>query len=205
MLSSYCVHCHIYQAPDLVVVDQPGCVTLAYFAQWSEIHAPYVVMKVQSLGWSEQFLILLLSTRLVDRSETRNSLVIGTTIQVTTVRGHKCSAFHGTTVTTFYWHQVLNVRPWYVHENYPLYSLFPTHSCGAILTDAPNQSLFGLASTRCDLFCIPNVTAWLGLSWPWIPCRDHSHDLVSKFSKQSSLQGFCHIIADHVSSRTPDQ
>ena len=68
-----------------------------------------------------------LSTRLVDRSEMRNSLVIGTTIQVTTVRGHKCSAFHGTTVTTFYWHQVLNIRPWYVHENYPQYSLFPTN------------------------------------------------------------------------------
>jgi hypothetical protein len=29
--------CHNYQASDLVVVDQPGCVTQANFAQWSEI------------------------------------------------------------------------------------------------------------------------------------------------------------------------
>ena len=57
----------------------------------------------------------------------RNSLVIGTTIQVTTVRGHKCSAFHGTTVTTFYWHQVLNVRPWYVHENYSVLTIPNTY------------------------------------------------------------------------------
>ena len=43
VLSSYSIHCHNYQAPALVVVDQPGWVTLAYFAQWSEISIPYLV------------------------------------------------------------------------------------------------------------------------------------------------------------------
>jgi hypothetical protein len=44
-----------------------------------------------------------------------------------------------------------------------------------------------------------------GFSWSWILCRNHSHDLVSELSEQSTLQGFGHEVSDHVSSRTPDQ
>jgi hypothetical protein len=43
VVSSYCIHCHNYQASDLVVFDQLGCVTLANLAQWSEIRTPYLV------------------------------------------------------------------------------------------------------------------------------------------------------------------
>ena len=49
VLSSYSRHCYNYQASYVVVVDQPGCVTLANLAQWSEIRTPLLVQL-----WSNQ-------------------------------------------------------------------------------------------------------------------------------------------------------
>jgi hypothetical protein len=43
----------------------------------------------------------------------------------------------------------------------------------------------------------------LGLSWAWVLCWDHSHDLIAELFEQSTLGWLCHAIVDHVSHRAP--